>query len=215
MPSKTKLIIFDLDGTLIHFHHDYLFSQTKSILEKLEHPGVPRTELEKHFSEFDFFSFAKTDCKKTFEEKYWSHFDWHSFPKDVVFPGVFELLEKLKSRDLKLAMATARLSSLEQLKKDIAHTKLLPYFDLVRTREAEQTHWQDKTGHLTSILKELNIEAEDALMVGDIPSDVVSAKKVGIRLTAAVTSGGIRQEILAKEKPDYIFDSIARMSEIF
>lgn len=215
MPAKIKLAIFDLDGTLIHFHHDYLFSQTASILSKLEHPQIPRTELEQHFSAFDFFRFAQVPCKKTFEEKYWSHFDWHNFPKDIVYPGVYDLLEKLKQRDIKLALATARLSSVAQLEQDIASTNLLPYFDLVVTRETEEVHWQDKTGHLTRICKELKISAQDALMAGDIPSDISSAKKVGIRLTAALTSGGIREDVLAKEEPDYIFDSISRMLDLF
>lgn len=215
MPNKLKLAIFDLDGTLIHFHHDYLFSQTDKILKKLNHDQVPKDVLEKHFSDFDFFSFTNEGCKKTFEEKYWSHFDWENFPKDIVFDGVFELLEDLKRREIKLGLATARLCSLEQLKKDVSHTELLPLFDFIATREDEKIHWQDKTSQITSVCKELGVNPRDSFMAGDIPSDIRSAKKVDVRLSAAVLSGGIREDVLEKEEPDYIFPSISSMLTIF
>ena len=125
------------------------------------------------------------------------------------------MFEEFKKRDLKLALATSRLSSIEQLKKDIAHTELLPYFDSVRTRTEESISWTDKTGHLKSICEELGISPSDSMMCGDIPSDIESAHKVGFRLSTAVLSGGIDEEVLAEKQPTYIFPNISKILGLF
>lgn len=52
------LVLFDLDGTLIEFHHQYLFEQTHRILEQLGHPPVQQTILNDCFSDFDYFRFS-------------------------------------------------------------------------------------------------------------------------------------------------------------
>ena len=43
----------------------------------------------------------------------------------------------------------------------------------------------------------------ETVMVGDVPTDVTSAAKVGVGTTVAVKSGGIKEEVLREAKPDF------------
>ena len=52
--QAAELFIFDLDGTLVEFHHEYLFNQAHAIIEKLSHPPIAPDVLENFFSAFDF-----------------------------------------------------------------------------------------------------------------------------------------------------------------
>lgn len=57
--------------------------------------------------------------------------------------------------------------------------------------------------HLEAALELLNIPPEQALMVGDHPSDIQAGKRANTR-TAGVASGESAAETLALEEPDYL-----------
>jgi phosphoglycolate phosphatase len=58
-------------------------------------------------------------------------------------------------------------------------------------------------GHAQAILERLGVHPERALLVGDHPLDVESARRAGL-LAAAVTSGHASREDLAAAAPDYL-----------
>lgn len=70
-----------------------------------------------------------------------------------------------------------------------------------------------KEEKLKIIASLLNIPLDEILYVGDLPSDVLAAKKVGI-LSAGVEKRAKNKERLSKENPDYLFDSIIGLTTI-
>lgn len=214
MSSSIRLVVFDLDGTLVHFHHDYLLDETLRILPLLEHPPVDRMELIDHFSSFDFFRFVAGENKEQFVESFWSHFNWDSFPKAVPFASTLTILQTLRQAGFELAIATARLMPALTLRQELAHSGLLDHIPHLVSREDDATDWKDKTGHLRKLCADLDIPPHQSAMIGDIPTDVLSAKEVGFGMTIAVTTGGIRREVLETAEPDYILDDLSILPEI-
>ena len=210
-----KLVIFDLDGTLVEFPKEYIFSQTHRILGEFDHPPVERAEMELHFSRFDLFKFVRHDDREGFIERYWSAFDWDNYPKPVPLKGSVSLLQKLKAMGLFTALATARLDTVDKLRADLAESDLLPHLDHLLPRAGEHIHWTDKTGQLLELCDRFGVSPAEAMFIGDIPSDVISARKVGLGTAVAVLSGGIVQEVLAEANPDFILPHAGGILDLF
>ncbi len=206
-----KLVIFDLDGTLIEFHHNYLFSQAEEIVSKLGHEVVPRSILEECFSEFDFFRFVIEERRTHFIETFWSMFDWENFPKPKLINGAYETVERITQRGVLASIATSRFVSVDLLREDLLPTGLLPLISHVASRNSDHIHWTDKRGLIRGVCEHHGVRPEEAVMVGDIPTDITSAKDCGIGLSVAVCSGGVRQEVLAKSNPDVILPDVSAL----
>ena len=211
---QPKLIVFDLDGTLIEFPREYLFRETERILLEFVHPPVCRTELERSFSAFDYFGFIDQAKRQIFSDFFEKAFDWDNFPAPSVLEEVSETLARLQSAGFDLAIATSRYCSAEELREELSETGLLGYFSLLTTRERQEQHWTDKTSQLTRVLQSFGVEPSAAMMVGDIPSDIYSAKKVGIGTAVAVLSGGISETVLKLAEPDILLTHMKELAGV-
>lgn len=209
-----RLFIFDLDGTIIEFHHDYLFSQTEQILPALGHAPVPRDTLEECFSAFDFFRFVADEMRDQFIAHFWANFDWEGFPAPRLIPGAYQAVERITAAGIPVSIATSRFMEVSQLKSDLSPTGILPFISHVVSRNSDHIHWTDKRGLITEVCNLHQVDPKDAVMVGDIPTDVTSAHDCGIGLTVAVLSGGVREEVLLQAKPDIIVNDINALSNL-
>ncbi len=207
-------MIFDLDGTLVHFHHAYLFEQTLGILERLGRTQVERSLLESCFAAFDYFQFVVQEERDYFIEQFWNLFDWSGFPKPLLIPGAYECIEQLVERGIPAAIATSRCVPVPTLVKDLEHTRLPNIVSYVTSRSGDHIHWTDKRSLIQEVCRELSVDPSEALMVGDIPTDVTSARDCGITTTVAVLSGGIRRDVLTKVSPTYILEDVSGLLEI-
>ncbi|MCB0344968.1 MAG: HAD family hydrolase [Bdellovibrionales bacterium] len=215
MLKEIELILFDLDGTLVEFHHDFLFDQAHLITEQLGHGPIDPQELEQHFSEFSFFDFIPENQRELFIHQFWSNFDWNNFPRAKVLPGAMELLHQINASNRKSGIVTSRAVPVEQLARELEHTGLIEHMTYVRTRSQDHLHWSDKRDSLASIIEESGLEPSRIAMVGDIPPDISSARVMGLGLTVGVLSGGLKRSVLEHAKPDHILDSVAQISELF
>lgn len=212
-----KLAIFDLDGTLIHFPFSYLFDETLRILKLLGHPEVARVDLEESFSSFDYFRVVNYDLKvgwqseEDFQAKFWAEFDWENYPPAVPLEGVLSSLERLVDSGFSCAIATARACPEEEVVRDLKTTGILPYVSLIKTRKSEKDNWRDKTSQIKSSLDELNFIPQNAIMIGDVPSDIESAKNTFLSASYALLTGGIREEVLRGSMPTAVFSNIEKL----
>ena len=211
---EPRLVIFDLDGTLIEPPLDFLFTQAESILPQLGYPGVTRVQIADYYSKFDMFGFVLQAEKELLTEQFWQIFDWSDFPKPIVIDGVIDTLEELRLAGVQTAIATARTMDLRLLEDELVPTGLLNYLSLVKTRPGEHIHWTDKRGIISAVCSELQVPPEQTMMVGDIPTDITSARDVGIGYTVAVETGGLETDILRGAEPDALLPSVGELLSV-
>lgn len=208
-----RLVIFDLDGTLVEFPHDFLFQQAFNVIQRFGYECVSEEVLSDSFKAFDFFRFIPEARREEFAERFWGNFDWANYPKAKAIDGAHAVLAELKSRGVETAIATARITPLEELSRELEDIGLLENISYIATRLSAEVPWTDKTQHIGEICRCLSVEPKDAVMVGDIPSDILTAREAGAGMTVAVMSGGIRRDVLEQAGPDLVISNVSDLIE--
>lgn len=200
-----KLILFDLDGTLVDSSIDitnalnyalepYSFAPlTKEDVIKLVGEGVTRL-IEKLVGNKDLSVIA--DVKERFLEHYTLHIVDHTRE----YPGVRETLEALSG--YKRAVISNKREALSR--KTLEGLGLAGFFDLVAG--SDTTHEKKPSpAPILWALSELEASPAEAVMVGDSNFDVDAGKAAGIT-TVAVTYG--YRPLEAISHADYLIDSM-------
>lgn len=211
MGKRIKLIIFDLDGTLVEFPREYLLSEVDRIMPKLGLSPVSRTELNEAFRRFNFFSFLEEENRKILMEQYWDVFDWNNYPASKAFSYSKAVLEDLNRLGLQCCIATARSTNEKELSDDLKGAGLFSSLTMSAFRESQDIDWKDKTPQIKEVLAFHNVKPEEAIIVGDTPPDIICAKQVGLAASVAVLSGGIYESVLKETGPSFILDDVSSL----
>jgi phosphoglycolate phosphatase len=190
-----KLIIFDLDGTLI----DSSIDITNAINYAIEPYGVKPVTVQETISLVgEGISRLMEKMVKSHEsevksginkhililiERFLEHYSTHLVDNTTVYPGVKESLEQLNG--YKKAVISNKREALSV--KILDGLGLLKYFDLVVGSDTTPERKPSPIPILHGITK-LNIKPEDAVIVGDSNFDIEAGKAAGIK-TIAVTYG--------------------------
>lgn len=196
-----KLIIFDLDGTLINTLAD-LAESTNYALEAC---GFPTHEEEEYRSFVGngiqtLFKRALPEEARTEEQilrirtLFLSHYNHHYADKSVPYPGIPELLEQLEKKGHKLAVA----SNKYQRGTEQILSALLPgtHFAVVLGQREGVPVKPDPT-IVNEILQRTGFPKEETLYVGDSDVDMLTARHAGV--TACGVTWGFRSENELKE----------------
>ena len=213
MNSEIKLIVFDLDGTLVESHeniHKAAVTALSTLGFENQIPLEKFTELiGKHFKDiFKEFNIDIPDLKKFIQVYKDSYFDF--IDKSSLYNGVEDLLRYLTLKKIKAALLTTK--SQDQADRIIDHFNLREYFDNVSGRN-NGIPVKPSAEPLLLICDDLGIGAENVLMVGDTEMDIQCGKNAGAK-TCAVTYGYRNLEIIKNEKPDYIINSMSELKKI-
>ena len=201
-------ILFDLDGTL----SDPSVGITTSVAYALDKYGIKVEDKRKltcfigpplHESFQVYYGFSVEESFKAVE-KFREYFAVKGLFENEVFPGVPEMLGKLKENGAKLVVATSKPEIFA--KRIIEHFSLTGYFDAIcganldgsRTKKDEVIRYALETAGIADLSK--------TVMVGDRRHDIEGAHKVGIK-AIGVTYGFGSKEELTECSADYIADS--------
>ncbi|WP_333653523.1 HAD family hydrolase [Dissulfurispira sp.] len=212
-----KLIIFDLDGTLI----DSSIDITNAINYAIEPYGVKPVTVQETIGlvgegitrlmekiidrgqKSEDRSQTKEIDKDILVDRFLEHYSAHLVDKTTVYPGVRETLERLK--DYKKAVISNKREALST--KILNDLGLLKYLDLVVGSDTTPER-KPSPVPILHVLSKLNIRPEDAVIVGDSNFDIEAGKAAGIK-TIAVTYGYRPLDLL--KGADFI---INRMDEL-
>jgi len=210
-----KAIIWDLDGTLIHFKIDYLRAR-KTAIEILKKYGVPKQLLTVKFSILEniklareFFEkeeFHKNKIEEIIEEvdSEITKIEFEAAIDAVMINGIDQVLEFAKTKNLKQAIFTFNTKKNAEI--SLKKVNLLRYFDLIVGRD-NTSNLKPHPDHLTHICKQLNIAPDEILVIGDTIRDIEAAINVGAYSIAIHTQ-------LAKVETLQNADKIIKENEI-
>ncbi|TFG30467.1 MAG: HAD family phosphatase [Promethearchaeota archaeon] len=134
-------------------------------------------------------------------------------PKIKLYEGTRELFEFLDTNSIDYAIATT------SSKKEVDdRLKKFPDFyikfagKIISRNDVKKLKPHPESIELAAKLMEVTFD--NLVMVGDMHSDILMGKKVGA-ITIGVTTGLFSRQKLLEINPDFIFDSVAEISENF
>jgi len=208
MASYPSLFIFDLDGTLIEYELDYVFSHALKHLSDAGYPEVNLASLRHYFGLDQMFGFAPAEDHERLSQIFWNEFDRGNYPLPRAIPGVTEALSYFKERNIKMAIVTSRLESIESVQNKLRPAGILDYMKYIASRHGTNYDWHIKAGLYLKACAACEVLPEFTWVIGDCPSDIASAHEAGVGRAIGVLTGGIYSEVLEKEKPDAILQSV-------
>lgn len=215
-----KLIIFDLDGTLV----DSSIDIANAINYAVEPYGIKPVTVEETIglvgegitrlmekimerSQESGVSPPQADQNKDLLiDRFLGYYSSHLTDNTAVYPGVIETLEKLN--DYKKAVISNKRESLSI--RTLENLRLLKYFDLIVGSETTSER-KPSPMPVLYVLSNLNVKAENAVIVGDSNLDIEAGKAAGIK-TIAVTCGYRPVELL--KKADFMIDRMDELVDI-
>jgi len=207
---KIKCVIFDLDGTIA----DTLplcIAAFRNSIEPLLGKTLTDEEIIATFgpSEEGTIRALIPEHEQQGVKDYLQYYEaLHDVISPGAFDGVAELLDMLRSRGVKLAMVTGK--GIHSTRLSLEKFALTEYFEIVETGSPDGPN---KVNGIRSVLSKFNVPKEDALYVGDAPSDIKYCKEIGIPIAAAAWAGTTNYEALIPLDPDYIFYTIDEFSK--
>lgn len=205
---KYKAVIFDMDGTILNTLED-LKNATNYSLRQF---GMPERSLE------EVRMFVGNGIKKlveravpsgTSEEKiaqvfdvFLEYYEIHSADNTSPYPGILELVEKLKESGIKTAVSTNKADVPAQ---ELGREYFNGIFDLI-VGQQDGLKVKPAPDSVNKILSILDIQKKDAIYIGDSDVDVQTAKNSGLDFIGV--SWGFRgREFLEKNGAKNIVDN--------
>jgi len=124
----------------------------------------------------------------------------------VLFDGVLQMIDALRARGHKLAVATGK--SRRGLNEALKSVALRDRFDASRT--ADETFGKPHPRMLLELMEELDIPAERTLMIGDTTHDLQLALNAGCA-SVGVSYGAHEPESFDELKPLFVAHSVASL----
>ncbi len=204
-----RLVIFDLDGTLLNTIADLATATNRA----LQLSGYPVHEMNA------YRYFVGNGISKLFEralpedhrteadiEQIRSHFvpyyDAHNADKSDPYPGMKELLKELQQRSIHIAVASNKYQAATS--KLIAHYFPGIHFTAV-SGQKEGFPTKPNPAIVHNIIDKAGVQTEETLYVGDSNVDMLTARNAGV--TAVGVTWGFRpREELEACHPAHIID---------
>ncbi|MBR5282177.1 MAG: HAD-IA family hydrolase [Alistipes sp.] len=214
---QNKLVIFDLDGTLLNTIGDL----AAGCDEMLRQRGLPTHSFE------DYCSFVGNGimrlveralpeelrtpeyvaaARRDFVNYYIDHIDLHTHP----YEGIVELVEELAAQGCRLAIASNKF----QAGTDKLIKKFFPTIDFVMVcGNREGVPLKPDTALVDMILDAAQVERSRCIMVGDSAVDILTAERAEIH-SVGVSWGFRSRTELQEAGAEYIADSVAELRTI-
>jgi len=215
-----RLIVFDLDGTLIDSAPD-LVEAVNFALTKLDKPTHSQATIQQwigngadvlvkrallnnwHVGEIpDDFEVAFELFKTYYAEHDWVH--------SRLYDGILETLQTLKNADFNLACITNKTARFTNPLMETAG--LASYFDFIASGDTF-AEMKPNPLPLLETAKLFNVAPENAWMIGDSINDISAGKRAGFK-TIAVSYGYAGQHSMVDLNADYTVNAILEIVDL-
>ncbi|MFN3395165.1 MAG: HAD family hydrolase [Thermodesulfovibrionales bacterium] len=210
-----KLIIFDLDGTLIDSSRDItdainyaigpygLSPLTTKDTIKLVGEGISRL-IEKLLSTTNFN--GNDDVRRTVMDRFLEYYSAHLLDNTDTYPNVRLTLERL--REYKKAVISNKREALSR--RILEGLGLSNFFDAIIGSDSTPEK-KPSPLPILKVLAELDVKPQEAIIVGDSNLDIEAGRAAGLR-TVSVTYGYRPYEMI--KDADFVIDRLGDLEEI-
>ena len=210
---KTKLVLFDLDGTLIDTAPDFLMS-LNNVLSKYGKKNVTAKEIRNHISEGSSklikFCFKIDYDHKNFEQyksDFLTEYKNNLNKKSRLFDGITNLLDYLDEHSIMYGIVTNKFfkytEPLVNSFPELKNIKIIICPDHVKNSKP------DPEGILLAC-KKLNVRPEETIYLGDHPNDLKAGLSAGTKIIGCLYGYSLQKN--SNELSDYHF--VEEVSEI-
>ncbi len=207
--QKLKLVILDLDGTLVDAY-EAISRSLNHTMQALRMKGRSRATVRKAVGWGDealLKPFLESRHLKKALRIYRRHHPSSLMKHARLFPGAKKVLGILKKRKVMLAVASNRPTRFSWIL--IRHLGLDKYFDYVLCSDRLE-HGKPHPLILHKIMQRFRVDSASTLYVGDMTLDAQAGKRARVRTVVVATGSSSLREI-RKEKP---FRIIRRIDEL-
>lgn len=228
--DEAKAIILDFDGTLYNnvvamkaatedalkrYEVDYdagkALTETTRLIEKIRSSALSKILLRawELLSEVEYLEGRKFLEKA--EIMFYAYTLYKDYSKQCeLFSGAPELLRELKTK-YKIAIVTSgSRTDTTELLKQFGIDQFIDAFISADDVENTKPHPEG----IEKILKELNVSADQAVYIGDLPLDIKAGHNAGIKTIIAVATGLVPRSDLEAERPSHIVEHITKITDI-
>lgn len=209
-----KTILFDVDGTLCDPGKSLIecarYALGKFDIHETDDANLRRLigpPLEHAFR--DYYNFDKEQTDQAVEY-FREMMQREGVQLYEVYPGIRELLEKLKQADKTVAVVTSKIDHIAR--EVLTNTDLVQYFDVI---SAQQPHVVvEKEAILAKALSDLGVtDLSTTVMIGDRKHDIEAAKIHGIDSIGVLWGYGDKKEFQS-EDATCIVDNTDELSQL-
>ena len=191
--ASTKAIVWDLDGTLIHFKIDFIRARREAIriLKKYDVPKnlltVKGSILENVSKSREYFNSNKIyDSQKITQiidevDHEINKIEYEAALRASHIDGIEEVLEFVEKQNLKQAIFT--FNTYRNAEISLQKVNLMKYFELIVGRDNVE-NMKPHPDHLLSICKKLDVLPSEIIVIGDSSRDIEAALNVGAKSIA-------------------------------
>jgi phosphoglycolate phosphatase len=212
--ASLRLLVFDLDGTLIDSGAD-LCASVNAMLQHFDRPPLADTVISTYIGDGAARLVSRSLGEPTDPEfldsalaYFLDYYREHKLDQTYVYPGVFASLDSLRFEPGGAARSMAVLTN-----KPIGASQaicdalgLSPYFFRIYGGNSFATKKPDPEG-LLALLKEAGVSAQETLMIGDSDVDILTARNAGVWSMGC--SYGLAPHTLVAVPPDCVVESPA------
>lgn len=186
-------VLFDLDGTIVD-SLSLVLKAYQQVYKKLKIPWGKKEA--KQWTSLPLKTIARRYGKQL-EKEFWRLFsyyyvrDHNSYIK--LFPGTEKAFQQLLQDKKKLGLVTSKTK--RGTERTLKFLKLENYFQSVITADDVLEH-KPNASPLLKALKELKAHPQEAVYIGDSPSDIEAGHNAGIKAIGVTWGMSKRQELL-------------------
>jgi phosphoglycolate phosphatase len=221
-PRRIRLLVFDLDGTLIDSRLDLIHS-VNATLRHFNRPELEGQIIASYVGDGApaLVSRALGDADEILHREalqyFLGYYRLHKLDHTTVYEGIPEMLALLADANAQRANDLQRLMAILSNKpvnpsRDIVHAfGLSDFFVHIYGGNSFATKKPDPLG-VTHILQETGVPADEALMIGDSSVDVLTGQNAG--LWTCGVNYGFAPHTLAQVPPDVLIESPRELAEL-
>ena len=216
MQKRFDLVILDLDGTMID-NRVAIRTNFNYTLGLHKYDPLPDKEIDSMIGTALVEMFERTLLESDrhlapqMVDEYRERYSGTSHEGVVILDGVVPMLEYLRQNGFKSAVATTKADV--EVHPLLQRIGLYGYFNLI-TGFREGIRTKPHPDMVQYIMRELDVRPERTALVGDTPTDIMTARNAGIYPIAVTTSVPLGMTTLDKiyaARPDVVIDSLREL----